>query len=433
MNIRLDLDVPVKYTADICIVGAGPGGIAAAVTAARRGHHVLLVESSTLPGGLSTASLIPAFMSFSDGERLLCDGFGREIIYGLNPDGNSAIDHERLKLLYEKLLSDAGAEVLYYSRLAAVRKEDGRIAQAVFAGPSGLFAVAATQFIDGTGDGTLAVLAGSPFDLGTPENGELMPASLLSLWTGYDYDEYLRGPAHNHRDPEMLRLLEEAFQKGELSQEDYHHTGIFRVTEVSAAANIGHVYQVDPTDETSLSKAIRQNRVLLGEYERFYRKYIPGFAHARIIATGSVLGIRESRRIRGAYTLTLQDYLDRASFEDEIGRYNFPIDIHPPKGKAGIEAHKRQFASTHFAKGESYGIPYRILLPQNQRNLLVCGRCVSSERPVYASLRVIPACYITGQAAGLAASLALEHHLSPNDISRTELRSELRALGAFFH
>ncbi|MBR0458486.1 MAG: FAD-dependent oxidoreductase [Victivallales bacterium] len=433
MNIRLDLDIPLKYTADLCVVGAGPGGIAAAVTAARRGHHVLLVESSALPGGLSTASLVPMFMSFTDGEHFLCDGFGREIIYGLNASGRSEIDHEKLKLLYEKLLAESGAEVLYYSRLATVRKEDGRIAQAVFAGPSGLFAVEATQFIDGTGDGTLAVLAGSPFDLGTPEGGELMPASLLSLWTGYDYDKYLLGPAHNHRDPEMLRLLEEAYRKGELSQEDYHHTGIFPVTEVSAAANIGHVYQVDPTDEKALSDAVRHNRVLLGEYERFYRKYIPGFERARIIATGSVLGVRESRRVRGAYTLTLQDYLNRASFEDEIGRYNFPIDIHPSRGKAGIEAHKRQFASTHFAKGESYGIPYRILLPQNQTNLLTCGRCVSTERPVYASLRVIPACYITGQAAGLAASLALEHHISPNDISRTELRSELLKLGAFFH
>ncbi|MBQ6471508.1 MAG: FAD-dependent oxidoreductase [Victivallales bacterium] len=433
MDIRLQLDIPVKYAADICIVGAGPGGIAAAVTAARRGHRVLLMESSAMPGGMSTAALVPMFMSLTDGIHFLCDGFGREIIYGLDSSGRSEIDHETLKLLYERLLSDSGAEVLYYSRLAAIRKENGRIAQGVFAGPSGLFAVTAEQFVDGTGDGTLAFLAGSPFDLGTPESGELMPASLLSLWTGYDFDAYLKGDAHNHRDPKMLQLLEDAFRNGELSQEDYHHTGIFPVTEFTAAANLGHVYQVNPTDEQSLSNAIRENRRLLQEYQAFYRNHIDGFAKARIIATASVLGIRESRRIRGQYTLTLQDYLNRASFQDEIERNNFPIDIHPPKGKAGVEAHKAQFGSTRFAKGESYGIPYRILLPQKQQNLLLCGRCVSAERPVYASIRVIPACYITGQAAGLAAALAIERHISPNDINRDELRTQLRRLGAFFH
>ena len=232
----------------------------------------------------------------------------------------------------------------------------------------------------------------------------------------------------------MLAKLEEAFRDGRLSVPDFHHTGIFRVSNVAAVGNITHVFGVDSTDERSLTRGVIENRRLLAEYEEFYRSRIAGFGNAEIVGSGSVLGVRESRRILGDYVLGSDDYVARRDFPDEIGRYNFPADIHPARpGKEEVIAHKRLFRSFRCGKGESYGIPYRILLPRGVKNLLTCGRCVSCDRNVMASIRVIPGCFITGQGAGMAAALAGAAGKLPREVNASELRAELREIGAFFH
>lgn len=438
--ISVSRNVPVKYTADICIVGAGPAGIAAAVTAARRGGRVLLLDGVAMPGGMSTAALVPVFMSCSDGVNFLPAGFGREVIDRLqalaarrNFDSGLAINAEHLKRVYEDLLTESGVELLYYSRMIDVVTESGRIEAILCHAPGGIFAVKAPLFVDATGDGALAVLAEAPFEFGG-ENGEVMPSTLCSLWAGIDFAAYRTGGAFSHNDDNMLGKLEEAFRTGELSVPDYHHTGIFQVSRVAAVGNITHVFDVDSTDERSLTHGVIGNRRLLAEYEEFYRRRIAGFEQAEIAASGSVLGIRESRRILGDYVLNSDDYAARRDFPDEIGRYNFPADIHPARpGREEVVAHKKLFRSFRCGKGESYGIPYRILLPRGVENLLTCGRCVSCDRNVMASIRVIPGCYITGQGAGMAAALAAHAGISPREVDPVALRNELRNIGAFFH
>ncbi len=150
--------------------------------------------------------------------------------------------------------------------------------------------------------------------------------------------------------------------------------------------------------------------------------------------SGSLLGVRESRRITGDYTLVLDDFTARRDFPDEIGRYNFSADIHPPRPtRAQVEEHKKLFRGTACGHGESYGIPYRVLLPQKINNLLTCGRCVSTDRYVHASLRVIPGCWITGQAAGMAGAMAADSSCTPRQIDVAELRENLRNIGGYFH
>jgi hypothetical protein len=128
------------------------------------------------------------------------------------------------------------------------------------------------------------------------------------------------------------------------------------------------------------------------------------------------------------------DFKARRDFPDEIGRYNFPADIHPPRPtRAQVEEHKKLFRGTACGRGESYGIPYRIMLPKNVNNLLTCGRCVSTDRYVHASIRVIPGCWITGQAAGMAAAMAANGGITPREVDTQTLRSNLKKLGAFFH
>ena len=172
-----------------------PGVWAAAVTAARRGRKVILLDAHTMAGGMSTAAMVPCFMPFTDGVNFLPGGFGREIIRSLNPEGGARIRAEELKRLYEKLLTESGVEVLYYCRLATVQKEEKRLRCAVFAGPGGLFAVAASCFIDGTGDGTLAVFAGAEYETGDPVTGDVMPSTLCSLWAGIDDGAFRKGGA----------------------------------------------------------------------------------------------------------------------------------------------------------------------------------------------------------------------------------------------
>ena len=160
---------------------------------------------------------------------------------------------------------------------------------------------------------------------------------------------------------------------------------------------------------------------------------MPGFKEVKLVDSGSLLGIRETRRITGDYVLSLDDYQKRAVFDDEIGRYAYPIDIHPTKtDKESYEKHRREFDSMfRYQKGESYGIPYRILTPPKFDNLLVAGRCVSTDAKVHASLRVMPGCFITGQAAGTAAGIVCQNSCSVHQIQTSDLQRRLKDLGAF--
>ena len=433
-NIHFSCDIPVRYHVDVCVIGAGPAGCAAATCAAEQGAKVLLIESSAMAGGMSTAARVPMFMTIATGGKLLCEGYGRRILTGLRKmsaeigyDCGTKINAEHLRFLYEELLESAGVQLLYYTTLAATVTESGTVRQAIFTAPGGMFAVEANIFIDASGDGTLAVRSGASYENGA-ESGEVMPATLCPVWAGVDIETYKNGGCCSHNDEKMPALLEAAFRSGELPQEDYHHAGVFAVSPNIMVGNFSHVFDIDATNEESLTAGIRENRKLLRAYEKFYRRHVPGFSNAEIVGTGSLLGVRESRRIIGDYQLTREDYRARRHFDDDIGEYNFPADIHPPRpGKEEILEHKRIYHKERYAPGETYGIPFRIMLPKKLNNVLTCGRCVSTDRYVHASIRVIPACYITGQAAGVAAAMAVDRNLTLRELPVGDLRSALPA------
>jgi hypothetical protein len=208
---------------------------------------------------------------------------------------------------------------------------------------------------------------------------------------------------------------------------------MYRLGERLGAGNIGHTFDVDGTDEVSLTKALVGGRKALMEYQRYYREYLQGFEKMNLVATGSLLGVRETRRIVGDYVLTLDDYKRRATFPDEIGRYAYPIDNHPLRpGKDSYAQHRREFdEALRYKKGESYGIPYRSLIPRGLDNVLVAGRCVSADRMVHGSIRVMPGCFITGQAAGSAAAMAAERGSLTRDIDVKDLQRRLKQLGGY--
>ena len=426
-------EIPVRHRVDVFVAGGGPAGCAAAVAAARQGCSVFLAERHTCLGGMGTAGLVPAFMAFTDGEHFLADGVGREIgerlsqASGLELSRTLNIDAETLKRLYDDLLTEAGVDFTFETALIAVEKDaDDHVACAVLAAKSGLFAVEAEMFIDGTGDGDLAAWAGAPFERGDADGG-MMPGTLCSLWAGIDWDAIHAGGlgAGNKR-------IEEAYADGVFTHLDRHLPGMWRVGDDLGGGNIGHTFGVDNTDERSVTDALLWGRRLVLEYERYYREYLKGFEGMKLVATGSLLGIRETRRILGDYVLCLDDFKSRAVFADEIGRYCYPVDIHASKpDEAHYRKFEEEFRTLRYGTGESYGIPYRILTPRGLGNVLVAGRCVSADRYLQGSIRVMPGCFITGQAAGVAAALALDAGADTRGIAVAELQQRLKAMGAY--
>ena len=425
--------LPVKCEVDVFIAGGGPAGTAAAVAARSQGASVYLAEAHTCLGGMGTAGRVPVFMPVSDGVNFLPGGYGRQVLDRLSKEkafAGPATDVEELKRVYDALVSESGATFSFYTTLSGVEGQDGHIRYVVCSAPGGLFAVKAKVYIDATGNGDLAAWAGAPFEKGDA-HGNLMPGTLCSVWSGIDWNVW-EANRPNGPQPDG-HMLEKAFADGVFAVQDRHLTGMHKMGEGLGGGNIGHTFGVDGTDEASLTQALMTGRKSMKEYERYYRGYLKGFENARLVTTGSLLGVRETRRITGDYVLCVEDYKKRAVFPDEIGRYAYAIDIHPKTtDKASYEKHRKEFDQDfRYGKGESYGIPYRILTPRGFDNLLVAGRCVSTDPLVHGSLRVMPGCFITGQAAGIAAAMTAASGASVHGLDVKALQGRLKAFGAY--
>jgi hypothetical protein len=431
--VTFQREIRVRYEVDVFVAGGGPAGAAAAVSARKQNATVFLAEGHSCFGGMGTAGRVPVFMQWTDGVHFLAGGFGHDLHERLKKASHlqsPATDIEALKRVYDDMLTESGAEFSFYTNLVAVESQNGRVSHVICSSPSGLFAVRAKTYIDATGNGDLATWAGAAFEKGDAQ-GNLMPGTLCSVWSDIDWKTR---NAHKDRSPQPDgSMLHKAFADGVFTVRDEHLTGMVQLGETLGGGNIGHTFGVDGTDEVSITKALVQGRKSLMEFERYYREYLKGFEKTRLVATGSLLGIRETRRVLGDYVLTLADYQKRATFPDEIGRYAYPIDNHPTQpDHAAYVQHRKEFDETmQYKPGESYGIPYRILTPRSLENVLVAGRCVSADRMVHGSLRVMPGCFITGQAAGVAAAMAARDSTSVHKIDVQNLQQRLKALGSY--
>ncbi len=430
----------IRHDVDVCVVGGGPAGVATAVTAARQGLRVFVLDGQGCFGGMGTAGLLPMFCQFRDGVHFVAGGIGQEVYDRIwDADGAAPgqlrgagndlfFQGEVLKRVYDALVAESGATFAFYTQALAAECRDGRVEALVCAGKSGLFAVRARVFVDATGDGDLCAWAGAPFEKGDAD-GNLMPGTLCSAWASIDWEAAI---AAGHGNWSQQNLLAPAIADGVFTYPDRHLPGMLRIGRTLGGGNIGHTFGVDGTDERSLTDAVVWGRKLLLEYQRYYKEYLTGYAQMELAATGALLGIRETRRILGGYVLGLADFKARAVFPDEIGRYCYPVDIHASKpDEESFAKFEAEWESLRYAPGETYGIPYRCLTPRGLSNVLVAGRCISADRYVQGSVRVMPGCFITGQAAGMAAVLAVEGNVPTPDVSVPALQARLAAVGAY--
>ena len=420
-------NLTVKYETDVFVAGGGAAGIAASVAAARCGKKVFLAESTGCFGGLGTSGMVPAFAPFDDGINVLASGIGYEIRKNVSKHVSldsywTTINAEELKREYDRIITEAGVDFSFFTTVYDVVTVDNKIEAVILGAKSGLFSVKAKVYIDCTGDGDLCAYAGANFQKGD-ENGVVMPQTLCSLWTNIDKSKVKHAPN---------AFVEKAYKDGVLSNEDRHIPGFFYDVKGIGRGNIGHTFDVDPTDEKSLSGAMIKGRKMMLEYEKYFKTYFEGYEDMELLATAPILGVRESRRITCDYMLNVDDFINRSVFDDEIGRYCYPVDIHVKNtDKKEYERFEKEYnESLKYKKGESYGIPYRCLIPVSLSNALVAGRCIGTDQKMQASIRVMPGCFITGQAAGIAAALACEN-ANVRSIDIKELQTKLKELGAY--
>ncbi len=430
MFLQYSKEINVKYDVDVFVAGGGPAGVAAAVCAAENGASVFLAESFGAFGGAAVNALVPAFMQFTDGVNFLAGNIGkrvREYIKNNCPEEYKrfcpdSIPVETLKLCYDEMIENAGVQFAFFTQVSDVVTENSRIKYAICTAKGEVFAVKSKMFIDCTGDGDLAALAGAKFQQGD-ENGDMMAATLCALWNNIDWKNVVRPDS---------RRLDDAFKDKVFTNEDRHLPGIWPISTTTGGSNAGHIYDIDGTKYDSLTEGMVAGRKQLLEYRDYYKNYLSGYENSEPVISAAFLGIRETRRIEGDYILNLDDFLSRAVFPDEIGRYAYPVDIHSGKNtSAGYKEYEKKFEDLRYQKGESYGIPYRSLLVKDFDNLLTAGRCISADRSMQASVRVMPGCFITGQAAGTAASIAAKGESDTRKIDINELQNVLIENGAF--
>lgn len=425
-----DSKVKVNDDYEVIVAGGGPAGCAAAVAAASEGRRTLLIEATGNLGGLGTSGMVPAWCPFTDGEKIIYRGLA-ERVFRLAKAGVPhepadkfdwvTINPEYLISVYDRIVEESGAEVLYFSRVASVEmSSDDTVDALIVANKDGLTAYRPKVVIDATGDGDIATWAGAEYLKGDSD-GVLQKSTLCYSVANCDTDAYLSGPElHSGHNPESASAR--AYRTGRFPLLDTHCCHNL-VGPGVVQFNANHIEIKDTTDPRQLSDAMCVGRRTAAQHLEMLKEFRPdAFKNAFIVKTAIIPGIRDSRRIIGDYLFTGDDWRARRSFDDEIGRNCYFIDIH----KQGVP-------HVHYGRGESHGIPYRCLTPKTLRNVLTAGRCISTDDEAYGSLRVMPPCLVTGEAAGIAASLAAaSSRPDVHAVDTTDLRRILKSRGQYF-
>lgn len=431
---------------DLVVCGAGPAGTAAAITAARGGLRVGLLERYGFAGGMATSGLVNPWMGhvfYSTTAKKtgsLIGGFFKELVTEMSRIGAygsrltlSAFDEERLKWLYDRLLLKAGVEVHFHTWVAGVERKNRRLLRVETISKEGRKMISARYFIDATGDGDIAAQSGCPFTMGRPGDGLTQSMTLSFRMGNVDKIRFLR-----QKNLGAARLLVEPYfqrarRQGRLIFPfrnfvhfyDYPLPGVLHFN----MTRINRVNGLSVMDLTRAEMEGRRQACLLADW---LIKEVPFFRKSNLIKMACQVGVRETRHVHGLYIVTRNDIVEGRKFPDGIVRSAYPIDVHSPVG-SGF-AHEKQDSRGAFRTnycppaGDYYEVPYRSLVPPDLDNLLVACRALSADHEGMAAVRVMATMTGVGQAAGLAATRVFSHNTSFIEVPAKWLRKKLAYL-----
>lgn len=423
---------------DVLVCGSGPAGVGAAVAAGRGGARVLLIERLGHLGGMHTSAGVVNWCD-TPGGPVFDELFARmqkldAAHYRMDPEkfiapGRAHLDTELSKSIMMQMVLEARVEVLLMTVCDQVRFTQSGCELDIL-NKSGRQTLRARVIIDATGDGDIAAAAGASFMQGDPQDGRIQHCNFRVWYEGVEGEAARR----DFPDQEtLLRLLVEAQANGEITPPEHlfqPQAKAFPFNERTGQLQLSNwEFELpDSLDTRMQSKVLAQCQVAAMQMLAFCRKHLPHYQDMRLVKLPSVLGVRESRRMRGRYLLTKADVLAGRKFDDGIARGQFFMDLHDSPPGASIPHSPEHIKSHRPADGDWYEIPYRCLQPEGIERLLVAGRCISTDRDAHGSTRAMTTCMSTGTAAGAAAALAVKRNLALQEVEAKDIRAAVEAI-----
>ncbi len=433
---------------DVVVAGGGPAGTAAAVAAARLGAKTLVVESQGCLGGTGTSggcAIWLGSMKREEGKGPAVGGIFKELVDRMIGEGSACepganlgevdklgfpdhvlFDIEACKRHHDDLVRKAGVELLFFTSVLAPRMSGKKIEGVFLFSKDGLTFAKASMVIDSTGDADIAFRAGFKTVKGRKDTGLMTPTTVISFVEGVDrkpLGNYLAGGG----DWRFRDLIRELREKGIWNYPEERIIVVPTLQKDVFMVNTRRQIGVDGTCAQSLTEAIISGRRDAQEFlDKVLIPYYPGFKNAHLRQTASVVGVRETRKIVGEYSLTEMDCIEGRTFPDTIALSGYYWDLPDPERPS----YQPFYGPDKVMAKPFVEIPYRCLIPRESENLLVAGRCISVEEQALGAIRVMPICYAMGQAAGTAAAMCIKETCSPSQVPIKKLRRSLAGQGA---
>ena len=417
MKYVRNLDLPAAADVDVVIAGAGPAGVCAAIAAGRTGAKTVLLESVGCLGGTWTAGHLGWIINYHNKTGLLVEIVDKLRERGAVPEraaisGSIPFNPETMKSLLEDLCEDAGVRIRLHTMVTDVVKHaDGTVAAVVTSSKSGPEGWRGKIFIDATGDGDLAAAAGCRFDFGNSQ-GKTQPMSLLALVCGIRPEEVEKYTNNYTTRMEAIGNILDDFAKVGISP-SYKHPSLFHLCDDLFFLMANHQYGYSGINADDITRATIDGRKEVNKQIDALRGLGGVWKNIQLASTGQYIGVREGRRIKGLYEVTLDDLRDGARHDDAICRSTFGVDVHALDAAHGS-------IETPPCKAKPYDIPLRALISADVDNVMMAGRCISGDFYAHASYRVTGNVAVIGEAAGVCAGLAAQAGVKPKDLDQSK-------------